>query len=69
MNVMDPDDILRTQLERLRQEHRALDERIAELAESPLADQLELRRLKKDKLKLKDEIARIEDILYPDIIA
>ena len=69
MNVMDPDDILRTQLERLRQEHRALDERIAELAERPLADQLELRRLKKDKLKLKDEIARIEDTLYPDIIA
>jgi hypothetical protein len=69
MNIMDQDEILRAQLVTLREEHRELDERIAELAASPLSDQLVIRRLKKTKLRLKDEIARIEDILYPDIIA
>lgn len=69
MNIMDPDEILRAQLARLRTEHRQLDEQIAAFHGVPRADHLELRRLKKTKLRLKDEIARIEDTLYPDIIA
>lgn len=69
MDLVDQESTLRERLEELRREHRALDEEIAALAETPLADQLALRRLKKRKLSLKDEIARIEDSLYPDIIA
>ena len=59
---------LRTKLAELKQEHRDLDDAIAALSESP-GDQLRLTRLKKRKLQLKDEIARIEDALLPDIIA
>ena len=60
---------LRQALERLKQEHRDFDSAINALEESGFANQLELRRMKKKKLILKDEIARIEDILLPDIIA
>lgn len=60
---------LRQALERLKQEHRDLDSAINALEESGFANQLELRRMKKKKLVLKDEIARIEDTLLPDIIA
>ena len=69
MDLMEQEDVLRAQLDALRGEHRALDDEIAALSESPLADQLAIRRLKKRKLQLKDEIKRIEDALYPDIIA
>ena len=51
----------------LREEHRKLDELI-DSSEEPL-DQIEIQRLKKRKLKLKDEIARLESNLLPDIIA
>ena len=57
------------ELARLREEHRDLDSAITALAHSSLADQLQLARLKKRKLKLKDQIALIEDYLIPDIIA
>lgn len=57
------------QLAELRDEHRALDAEIALLAARPAMDQIALRRLKKRKLHLKDQIARLEDQLYPDIIA
>ena len=60
---------LRTTLLRLKQEHRDLDSAINALEESARADALQLKRLKKKKLYLKDEIARIEDQLLPDIIA
>lgn len=60
---------LRTNLLKLKQEHRDLDSAIDALEESGRADQLQLKRLKKKKLCLKDEIARIEDQLLPDIIA
>lgn len=53
----------------LRSEHRDLDEAIEALRASPASDQLQLARLKKRKLRLKDEIAMIEDALIPDIIA
>ena len=57
------------ELELLRSEHRRLDEQIAELVASGSADQLELARLKKRKLRLKDQIQQIIDNSIPDIIA
>jgi hypothetical protein len=51
------------------QEHRDLDTAIAAMIESGVRDQLQLSRFKKRKLQLKDQIARIEDALLPDIIA
>lgn len=66
--VTKPEEVaLRAKLAELVQEHRDLDTAIAALAGS--RDQLQLTRLKKRKLQLKDEIARIEDMLLPDIIA
>lgn len=53
----------------LRTEHRDLDAAIESLERAVAADQLQLARFKKRKLRLKDEIARIEDALIPDIIA
>lgn len=66
---MAPDEVLRVKLGVLRQEHRDLDEAIAAMEQSGRADQLALRRLKKQKLHLKDQITRLEDLLTPDIIA
>lgn len=66
---MDQSEVLRVELEVLRREHRDLDDAIAALQERGRADPLALRRLKKQKLALKDRIARIEDQLTPDIIA
>jgi hypothetical protein len=60
---------LRAQLEELRLEHRALDSALARLASDPLMNQLELRRLKKRKLQLKDFMARLESRLIPDLPA
>lgn len=66
---MDHEEVLRTRLDVLKREHRDLDEAIAALEGTGRGDQLTLRRLKKRKLALKDEIAGIEDELFPDIIA
>lgn len=66
---MSPEDVLRIKLEVLRREHRDLDAAIAALHESARNDPLTLQRLKKQKLKLKDRIIKIEDDLTPDIIA
>lgn len=60
---------LRQRLSELQRQHRQLDERISELEDAALANQLEITRMKKRKLWLKDEIARIEDQIFPDIIA
>jgi hypothetical protein len=60
---------LRLRLAALRQEHGDLDAAIAAVASSTHCDQLQLTRLKKRKLQLKDQIARIEDSLLPDITA
>ena len=60
---------LRGQLARLLQEHRDLDAAIAALQDSPGADILQVQRLKKRKLYLRDRINAIEDQLTPDIIA
>ena len=61
--------VLNERLAQLRQEHRDLDVAIGALEESAVRDQLQLTRMKKRKLQLKDMIARIEDALLPDIIA
>ncbi len=53
----------------LREEHRQLDREIADLAASREVDQIEVQRLKKRKLHLKDEIALLENAIIPDIIA
>ena len=53
----------------LETEHHDLDDVIARLALDPMQDQLQLRRLKKKKLLLKDLIARLRDRLIPDIVA
>jgi hypothetical protein len=60
---------LKTQLEQLRQEHRDLDAAIAALQTVPGSDILQVQRLKKRKLALRDRIGFIEDQLTPDIIA
>jgi hypothetical protein len=60
---------LREQLARLHQEHRDLDAAIEALQDSPGSDVLQVQRLKKRKLYLKDRISFIEDQLTPDIIA
>jgi hypothetical protein len=68
--VTRPDEVaLRAKLAELSQEHRDLDNAIAALTESGARDQLQLTRLKKRKLQLKDEITKINDQLLPDIIA
>jgi len=60
---------LKIQLERLRQEHRDLDVAIEALHNAPGSDLLQVQRLKKRKLVLRDRIIQIEDQLTPDIIA
>lgn len=61
--------VVRARLEQLRSEHRDLDAAIDALVEGGSSDQLQLARLKKRKLRLKDEAAMLEDQLIPDIIA
>jgi hypothetical protein len=63
------DQRLRQALAQLKQEHRDLDTEIQVLEQTVRADQLQIKRLKKKKLVVKDEIARVEDELLPDIIA
>jgi hypothetical protein len=58
-----------TRLKELRVAHRDLDDVINRLADDPLVDQLQLKRLKKRKLLLKDQIARLESELIPDLNA
>lgn len=72
MNVssrMDHLEVLRVKLEMLRREHRDLDAAIEAMQETGHMDALRLKRLKKQKLALKDRIALIEDEITPDIIA
>jgi hypothetical protein len=64
-----PDLEIDRRIAELRAAHRALDERISLLIEQGFPDQLEVQRLKKQKLALKDRIARLESDRLPDIIA
>ena len=61
--------MLRARLAQLEQEHRDLDTAIAAMAETGVKDQLQLTRMKKRKLQLKDLITQINNRLLPDIIA
>jgi hypothetical protein len=62
-------DTLLHRLQELRSEHRDLDTVIARLAGHVIIDQLQIQRLKKRKLQLRDQIARLESRLIPDSIA
>jgi len=66
---LNTEDVIRIRLEVMRREHRDFDDAIHALETSGRGDQLTLRRLKKQKLALKDQITRLEDRLIPDIIA
>lgn len=63
------DSEIRSRLNDLRQEHRDLDDAITQMAANPATDQLKLRRLKKRKLRLRDQIAYWESRLIPDLDA
>jgi hypothetical protein len=66
---MEGDEDTSRRLALLRTEHRDLDAAISALADLPQLDQLQIARLKKRKLRIKDEIALLGDSLIPDIIA
>lgn len=61
--------LLRQKIAEYRAEHSDLDDVIARIAQTLPLDQLQMQRLKKRKLALKDKIRRLEDLLIPDIIA
>jgi hypothetical protein len=63
------EEALRATLAKLSEEHRDLDTAITAMIDSGVRDQIMMTRMKKRKLQLKDQIARIEDALLPDIIA
>ncbi len=74
MNVYDDlsmksDEVLRVELAEFRRQHRDLDEAIKALEEKGTGDRFTIKRLKQQKLRLKDRITWIEDRLTPDIIA
>ena len=69
MHVMKPAETLAIKLAKMKAEHRDLDAAIEAMQDGVAANQLAIRRLKKRKLALRDEISRIEDELTPDIIA
>lgn len=60
---------LAERLERLRAEHAVLDERISEMSSEGVYDDVQILRLKKQKLAIKDQMGRLESDLVPDIIA
>ena len=66
---MDDQGILRHRLADLESEHRDLDQVIARLTENGPFDQLQVQRLKKRKLLLRDQIEHIRNRLIPDVIA
>ena len=62
-------EVLKQRIDQLHLEHRDLDDVISRLCVNPIQDQLQLQRLKKRKLGLKDQITKLESRLIPDIIA
>ncbi|MGN6671085.1 MAG: YdcH family protein [Candidatus Nucleicultricaceae bacterium] len=67
--MMDQQEIMKKQLGKLLKEHRDLDDVIRKMMREAIVDQLAIKRLKKRKLLLKDQITKIKSILLPDIIA
>ena len=67
--TMNEQEMIQQKLAELRTEHRDLDDVIARIAETAPYDQLQIQRLKKRKLMLKDQITRLESRMLPDIIA
>ena len=68
-NESDRTEVLKAKLQALLSEHRDLDDVITQLIGASASDQLRMQRLKKRKLALKDEIARLNALVLPDIIA
>jgi hypothetical protein len=66
---MEEKQLLKRRLAELKNEHRQLDDQIAQMAEAVPFDQLKVQRLKRRKLALKDQIAKLDSELRPDIIA
>lgn len=66
---MKSEEVLRVELEEFRRQHRDLDEAITALEDKSTGDRFTIKRLKQQKLRLKDRITWIEDRLTPDIIA
>ena len=62
-------EVLKQRIDQLHLEHRDLDDVISRLCVNPIQDQLQLQRLKKRKLYLKDQIAQLERQMTPDIRA
>ena len=62
-------EVISRRIELLRLEHGDLEAAVEALLAAPAIDQLQIARIKKRKLRLKDEIAQLEDLLIPDIIA
>jgi hypothetical protein len=62
-------EVITRRIQVLRQEHGDLEAAIEALQTAPAVDQLQLARIKKRKLRIKDEISQLEDLLIPDIIA
>jgi hypothetical protein len=60
---------IKTKIRQLKSEHRSLDESIRRLEDGPPFNPIEMQRLKRRKLALKDQLARLESKLLPDIIA
>lgn len=67
--IGDDEEAIREALIRLQEDHRDLDHAIRALETAPVVDALQIRRLKKRKLALKDRVSHLEDKLTPDIIA
>lgn len=66
---MEDEDDLRAKIEDLKRQHRDLDERITEIMNGQAVNMILLQQLKKAKLRIKDEMNRLESLLLPDIIA
>ena len=66
---MDEELVMMKKLDSLKIQHRELDDVIRQLGDTSHSDELYLCRLKKQKLDLRDQIVRIEEVLYPDLIA
>ncbi len=67
--MTDENKLIKARIRELQEQHRELDSAVDRLTLETIPDELRIKRIKKDKLWHKDEIARLEDLLFPDIIA